>query len=114
MKKLEEVPAPAGSGEPSAKKQKIDSTSGPENSTLAVDLDREINLDVTSTSDSSSSGEELEDDNDILISSTHDASNKSKKKYSSSPHLSLMNCIALCYLGLLYSEQTVLLVDIAR
>ena len=110
VKKSDE--APQSNDEPVAKKRKTtEETSGQENvtvqSTLDFDPDREINLDMSSTSDSS---EELEDD-DIFISST---GNKSKKQRLDSPYLSLMNCIALCYLGLLYAEETVLLVDMAR
>ena len=119
MKKPDEgVPPPQSNDEPAAKKRKTtEETSGQENvtgqSTLDFDPDREINLDMSSTSDSSDSSEELEDD-DIFISSTSNKSSKNKKERLDSPYLSLMNCIALCYLGLLYAEETVLLVDLAR
>ena len=115
MKKPEGgVSAPQSSNEPAAKKRRTEETSGQENitiqSTLDFDPDREINLDMTSTSDSSDSNEELED----IISSAHNKSSKNKKERLDSPYLSLMNCIALCYLGLLYAEETILLVDMAR
>ena len=117
MKKLEEGLPLQSSDEPSAKKRKIEDTSGQENaadalSTLAFDPDRELNLDLTSTSDSSISDEEVEDDS--LVSGTQNESSTGKRERLNSPHLSLMNCIALCYLGLLYAEETVLLVDMAR
>lgn len=114
MKKPDEgVPAVQSNDEPATKKRRAtEETSGQENVTvkspLDFDPDREINLDMSSTSDSS---KELEDD-DIFVSSTSNKSSENTKEHLDS--LSLMNCIALCYLGLLYAEETVLLVDMAR
>ena len=118
MKKLEEATSLQSSNTPSAKKRKIEEdVSGEEDtadvqSTLAFNPDKELNLDMTSTSDSSDSDEEMDDG--ILVSGIQNESSVDKKERLNSPHLSLMNCIALCYLGLLYAEETVLLVDMAR
>lgn len=117
VKKLEECLPPQSSDEPFAKKRRIEDASGQENatgvfSTLVFDPDEELNLDLTSTSDSSNSDEEADDDS--LVSGTHNESSTGRRDRLNSPHLSLMNCVALCYLGLLYAEETVLLVDMAR
>lgn len=118
MKKLEEATSLQSSNTPSAKKRKIEEDeSGEEDtadvqSTLAFNPDKELNLDMTSTSDSSDSDEEMDDG--ILVSGIQNESSMDKKERLNSPHLSLMNCIALCYLGLLYAEEIVLLVDMAR
>ena len=121
MKKLEEATSLQGSNTPSAKKRKIEEDeSGEEDtadvqSTLAFNPDKELNLDMTSTSDSSDSSDSDEEmDDGILVSGIQNESSMDKKERLNSPHLSLMNCIALCYLGLLYAEETVLLVDMAR
>lgn len=111
MKKLDEVQPSQGNAEPSAKKRKLEDVTAVQ-STLTFDPDTELNLDMTSTSDSSDSDEEMEDN--LYISGVCNESGKSKKERLNSPHFSLMNCIALCYLGLLYAGEAVLLVDIAR
>ena len=113
MKKLEgEVALPQSSCEPPAKKRRLEEGTNHQEaiavqSTLDFDPDREINLDVSSSSDS----DEDSEDSDF---SAHKGPSKNKKEQLDSPHLSLMNCIAICYLGILYAEETVLLVDIAR
>ena len=113
MEKLEEeVGLPQSSGEPPAKKRRLEEGISHQEtitvqSTLDFDPDREVNLDMSSSTDS----DEDSEDSDV---SAHKGPSKSKKERLNSPHLSLMNCIAICYLGILYAEETVLLVDIAR
>lgn len=97
--------------EPSAKRRKISPTNERESTTTqASDPNREVDIDGSSSGNSSSDEETEEDDNP----STQNESNKKEGDSPRFPHLSLMNCIALCYLGLLYAEETVLVVDLAR
>jgi len=104
-------------GEPSAKRRKIDVETdkgkGPKLLSLEFDPMEEINLDITSENSSSSScGEEA--DEDVHIPGLFTRSSANTKERSSVSYLTLMSCVAMCYLGLLYTRETVLLVDIAR
>ncbi|XP_065919250.1 TATA box-binding protein-associated factor RNA polymerase I subunit B-like isoform X2 [Dysidea avara] len=103
-------------GGPSAKRRKIDEDTdkGKGSKILSLEFDPadELNLDITSESSSSSSEEETEED--VSIPGVFARSGANTKERTSISYLTLMSCVAVCYLGLLYAGETVLLVDIAR
>jgi len=104
-------------GDPSAKRRKLDENmdkgKGPKALSLEFDPMENLNFDISSESSSSSSCEE-EVDEDVSIPGVFTRCSTNTKERTSVSYLTLMSCIAMCYLGLLYAKETVLLVDIAR
>jgi len=103
-------------GEPSAKKRKTEDDLKKEKQPRVISLEfdptEELNFDITSESSNISSEEETEEDISIPGVFTRSATNT--KERTSVSYLTLMSCVAMCYLGLLYAGETVLLVDVAR
>jgi len=113
MDKLKKKTAEKDS-EPSAKRRKLDEDKGKGPKALSLDFDplEKLNFDITSESSSSCCEEEA--DEDVSIPGVFTRCGTNTKERTSVSYLTLMSCIAMCYLGLLYAEETVLLVDIAR